>query len=83
MNVFCLSNVIICKLFHLVVTDNCGRRTPAWIKEEKKKHVIWIMDQFRLIMMNTSSTETFVMDYAKSVISAVEITNRTTHIVFC
>ncbi|VDP25161.1 unnamed protein product [Schistosoma margrebowiei] len=52
-----------------VVTDNWGRgRTVmfAWTRTEKRADVIWILDKFKEIMGNTTITETFVMDCARS-----------------
>ncbi|CAH8476919.1 unnamed protein product [Schistosoma margrebowiei] len=74
------------KLFQLVCTDNCGHGVPvmfAWTKEEKKVDVVWILDHFKKIMNGTSQTETFVMDCARPIISAVELTHRTAHIALC
>ncbi|CAH8467157.1 unnamed protein product [Schistosoma curassoni] len=73
------------KLFQLVCTDNCGHGVPvmfAWTKEEKVD-MVWILDHFKKIMNGTSQTETFVMDCARSIISAVELTHRTAHIALC
>ncbi|KAH9583477.1 Zinc finger, SWIM-type containing 3 [Schistosoma haematobium] len=72
--------------FQLVCTDNCEHGVPAmfaWTEEEKKVDVVWILDHFKKIMNGTSQTETFVMDCARSIISAVELTHRTAHIALC
>ncbi|VDP70902.1 unnamed protein product [Schistosoma mattheei] len=68
------------------VEHNCEHGVPAmfaWTKEEKKVVVVWILDHFKKIMNGASQTETFVMDCARSIISAVELTHRTAHIALC
>uniref|UniRef100_A0A095AFL5 ZSWIM1/3 RNaseH-like domain-containing protein n=1 Tax=Schistosoma haematobium TaxID=6185 RepID=A0A095AFL5_SCHHA len=82
----CELTVFSYKLFQLVCTDNCGHGVPvmfAWTKEEKKVDVVWILDHFKKIMNGTSQTETFVMDCARSIISAVELMQCTAHIALC
>ncbi|VDP66254.1 unnamed protein product [Schistosoma curassoni] len=72
-------------LKYKVVEYNCGHGVPvmfAWTKEEKVD-MVWILDHFKKIMNGTSQTETFVMDCARSIISAVELTHRTAHIALC
>ncbi|VDO48376.1 unnamed protein product [Schistosoma margrebowiei] len=71
------------KHFQLVCTDNCGYGVPvmfALTKEEKNVDVVWILDHFKKIINGISQTETFVMDCARSIISAVELKHRTAHI---
>ncbi|XP_018649919.1 hypothetical protein Smp_175400 [Schistosoma mansoni] len=74
------------KLFHSIAAENCGHGTPvisAWTKEGKKGDMVWVISQFKLTMGNTSNTKMFVIDYARSVISAVGTTYHTAHIVLC
>ncbi|CAH8615061.1 unnamed protein product [Schistosoma curassoni] len=80
--------VLLCRysLFQLVVTDNWGRgRTVmfAWTKKEKRADVTWILDKFKEIMGNTTKTETFVMDCARSESAAVRITHGHANIILC
>ncbi|CAH8286937.1 unnamed protein product, partial [Schistosoma margrebowiei] len=73
-------------LFQLVVTDNCGRgRTVmfAWTQKEKRADVTWILDKFKEIMGDTTKTETFVMDCARSESAAVRITHGHANIILC
>ncbi|VDP34978.1 unnamed protein product [Schistosoma mattheei] len=66
--------------------NNCRHGVPvmfAWTKEEKKVDVVWMLDHFKKIMNGISQKETFVMDCARSIISAVELTHRTAHIALC
>lgn len=82
MEVFCFSSVFSYKLFQLVSADMCGCRTSfifARIEEEKKEYV---MNQFKLIMMNTSNTEIFAIDWVKSVIFEVGKTPLAAHIAY-
>ncbi|CAH8652379.1 unnamed protein product [Schistosoma curassoni] len=80
--------VLLCRysLFQLVVTDNWGRgRTVmfAWTQKEKRADVTWVLDKFKEIMGNTTKTETFVMDCARSESAAVRITHGHANIILC
>ncbi|CAH8443541.1 unnamed protein product [Schistosoma guineensis] len=73
-------------LFQLVVTDSWGRgRTVmfAWTQKEKRADVTWVLDKFKEIMGNTTKTETFVMDFARSESAAVRITHGHANIILC